>query len=35
MDLQMFSITEAKTEAGIMAGDTEEELGHAGFLCQA
>lgn len=34
MDPQMFSITEAETEAGITAGDTEEELGHAGFLCQ-
>lgn len=32
---RMLSIIEAEHEAGIVAGETGEELGHAGFLRQA
>lgn len=35
MDPRMFSIAEAELEARIVAGETGEELGPAGFLCQA
>lgn len=35
MDTWMSSITEAELKARIVAGETGEELGPAGFLCQA